>query len=899
MAKVTAFCCARTRIRSITLAVLVAGLVTVAGATPVWTPERVAREYAQSGAATAPRFQLPDRRPGVNPLDEIAYFHHYRMLCDFLVGRQFTGAGWNHGGMIEGESLGDENIIETDNTQEAIREWSQYAIWTGDTATYAENIRDAWTYLGHYPAWGEGGVGIEFYAAHNCGWGFEAERKYRQAYGDTSKLWYADSCAAWVKNNPINILVTSTDLGQLDPLAEGLAIGGMYPHAVFRGDTSWSNFALRKGRQIRQWFESNPRRLYANETWALCGGTALWGLCESVFAAYPDSGATWLATYGDSIDIWQSTGTWNHSANAWYCNAQWKAFELTGDSTYYRNAVFITDSLIGLDRDGDGGIYPGVGYNSTDDCSWVSCYMGWMGMERLINRIPAYDVAALRILSPVASLPHLAGDSLIVEARVMNVGMRDVNSLIRICGETISDSVRLDMPEGLDTVITFTSRWVVPDGPGLQPTTPLQLIVTTPSDTNSLNDTLITVFDIRHGVNLTGMVVNMVPAGIPAQVKVYHDAYPDSAWLTTSSDSAGHVQFGTRPLMAGLNHFHVSPAAQYMLSDSAIDLSPTTAAVQMTVGTTQLALIDDSPGDNIETYYQSSLDTFGLRVRTWETQGSGVPGLTGIPKVIWFTGNATHDVLDTTEQAQLESYLLGGGRLILTGQNITDDLGPGPSFLTRVLQCSTLSNNTGARQVVGIPGNEVTDSLDLWISGTGGARNQSSASSIVVLEGAQEIFRYPSPSYERCGIVGTYGTGRYVFLSFGLEAVSGSNRSSTRTQVLSRLFRWLGEDSGSYVETRPEQPMSLELAQNYPNPFNPSTTIRFIAPPGSQPVTLTIFNVLGQEVRTVFSGVGTGQPVLIQWDGRTASGRDVSSGLYVYRLRAGSTLLTRTLQLVR
>ena len=299
-------------------------------ATPYWTPEQVAEDYARSGAEFDPRFVLPDGLRERFTLDEIHHFTHYRMLCDFLVGLQVTDAGLNLGGMREGESGSDYNIIQTDNTQEAIRVWSQYAIWTGDTARYAPNIRLAQGYCNRFPAWNEG---AGYYSIHNCGWGFEAERKYRQAYGDTSWTWYADSCAQWVVNYPLSFDPNSTGLGQLDPCAEGLGIGGLYPHALYRGRTDWQNFAIAQARLLRRWFESNPARLNANESWALCGGTALWGICVSLFTLYPDSGQLWLTQYGPQLDIWQSSGTWNHSYNTWYCNAQFEVFAITRAAT--------------------------------------------------------------------------------------------------------------------------------------------------------------------------------------------------------------------------------------------------------------------------------------------------------------------------------------------------------------------------------------------------------------------------------------------------------------------------------------------------------------------------------------------------------------------------------------
>ncbi len=88
-------------------------------------------------------------------------------------------------------------------------------------------------------------------------------------------------------------------------------------------------------------------------------------------------------------------------------------------------------------------------------------------------------------------------------------------------------------------------------------------------------------------------------------------------------------------------------------------------------------------------------------------------------------------------------------------------------------------------------------------------------------------------------------------------------------------------------------PQRTSLMQNYPNPFNPSTTIRYGLPSRSH-VTLTVFNTLGQQVATLVEGekeAGFHEAVF------DASG--LASGVYLYRLQAGSVMRARTLMLLR
>jgi len=93
-------------------------------------------------------------------------------------------------------------------------------------------------------------------------------------------------------------------------------------------------------------------------------------------------------------------------------------------------------------------------------------------------------------------------------------------------------------------------------------------------------------------------------------------------------------------------------------------------------------------------------------------------------------------------------------------------------------------------------------------------------------------------------------------------------------------------------------PQKIWLHQNYPNPFNPRTTIRFNLPKQSH-VTLTVYNILGQRIRTLFDGVKPAGIHFVWWDGRDDSGRSVSSGIYLCKIRTGGFIQTKKMFLLR
>ncbi len=81
-------------------------------------------------------------------------------------------------------------------------------------------------------------------------------------------------------------------------------------------------------------------------------------------------------------------------------------------------------------------------------------------------------------------------------------------------------------------------------------------------------------------------------------------------------------------------------------------------------------------------------------------------------------------------------------------------------------------------------------------------------------------------------------------------------------------------------------PAAFALANNFPNPFNPATTIRYALPQAAD-VELTVYNVVGQPVRTLVAEHQSAGRYVVEWDATDDSGHSLSSGMYFYRLQAG------------
>jgi len=89
-----------------------------------------------------------------------------------------------------------------------------------------------------------------------------------------------------------------------------------------------------------------------------------------------------------------------------------------------------------------------------------------------------------------------------------------------------------------------------------------------------------------------------------------------------------------------------------------------------------------------------------------------------------------------------------------------------------------------------------------------------------------------------------------------------------------------------------------ELFQNFPNPFNPATTVRYSTAREGR-VSLTVYNVNGQRVRTLVDAVQPAGTYAAVWDGKNDGGRTVATGVYFYRLTAGSFTEVRKMVLLR
>ncbi len=139
------------------------------------------------------------------------------------------------------------------------------------------------------------------------------------------------------------------------------------------------------------------------------------------------------------------------------------------------------------------------------------------------------------------------------------------------------------------------------------------------------------------------------------------------------------------------------------------------------------------------------------------------------------------------------------------------------------------------------------------------------------------------------------GDSQYVLIKM---AVGQSGDRLQSIQALRTILGTRDDIPTGVADEDPTIPLRLTLLQNYPNPFNPSTTIDYSLPRRSH-VRLRVYNILGQETRTLVNeeqSVGAHQ---IEWDGRDNTGHDAATGVYLYRIEVGDEVTSRKMLLLR
>lgn len=449
--------------RSLAIVVLCAAIGVIAAqdvpASPYWGPDQV-RAWLDRNA-----FQSPTEATPILPKERgrpiLTYEEELAQVVEFLRIWQVDVVGADFGGIREGEHL--PNIIQTDNTSEAIWVWSRYYELTGDNQ-YAINVARAFQYSIAHPAYLEEGGSTPttgYYRMYNCGWAVRAELKYRDVYGDLTYKTYGDSCASYIRYHTLNRFGNNF-YDYVNPPVLSWAMGNLYHAGVHEDKAIWRDTAAAQLRdKVKLWVDGEPV-LLANETWAMSGGATIWGMVEGYFPAYPDSASPWLNRNKGHMDTYASPGDFTNAWNGWYAIGHRATGRAIADPFHLGIHIALTDTLMFEDGDQDGGVPAKPADTDQQDQTWVSNYLAFCGLSDILD--PASGVADQLTIGPriemLSPAPNPFRPSLGISYRLSNparVNLRVFDSAGRL--------VRDLRPGGTATGF-HTVQWDGRDGSG-------------------------------------------------------------------------------------------------------------------------------------------------------------------------------------------------------------------------------------------------------------------------------------------------------------------------------------------------------------------------------------------------------------------------------------------------
>jgi hypothetical protein len=336
---------------------------------------------------------------------------------------------------------------------------------------------------------------------------------------------------------------------------------------------------------------------------------------------------------------------------------------------------------------------------------------------------------------------------------------------------------------------------------------------------------------------------------------------------------------------------------------------------KVALGRPQVLLVDDDNNLTDETKYIDALNRIGVPHQVWTKKTGGTPsaGILSLYRhVLWHGGgnnnNGSFGVPTLADVASLKSFMDAGGNVYISGdttamlfQSID------PAFVSGYLK-ATIDSSVAYRVFRGYPGSEIGDGIKFRFS-TGPINGRHR---YVKPTGEGNPFLYLSNNNGTTdtiyGPAAVYYKGSYksvittMMAPYVATTFAGYNNLDT---LLARVLGFFNGTVSTDVGEDGEEvlPNSFSLNQNYPNPFNPTTTIRYSIASndlgGGGMVRLAIFNVLGQEVKTLIDKPQAPGSYELTWDGTDKNGQSQASGVYFYKLTVGKNSESRKMMLLK
>ena len=259
----------------------------------------------------------------------------------------------------------------------------------------------------------------------------------RRVYGDNTYSAYAESCASYLCHNPMMLSFPTGMARRLNAMIMGWAVGNLYEYGQDVGSAVYVSKAVDMADSLKTKVEGSPNRFHHKE-WAMNGGSIMWGIVHSYFQEYPTGVDTWAETYAPYLDTEVDSSTYQNAWRGWAALGQWTAMHVLGGGVHGGYFQHLADTLVANDGDLDGGIPVIDGEGDDRDQSWVTNYLGYMCLDRMLINAGAEPVAVpggsldVTVLhSPAVGVPTLLlelGESSDIVFNVYDVEGRRITS---------------------------------------------------------------------------------------------------------------------------------------------------------------------------------------------------------------------------------------------------------------------------------------------------------------------------------------------------------------------------------------------------------------------------------------------------------------------------------------
>jgi len=247
-------------------------------------------------------------------------------------------------------------------------------------------------------------------------------------------------------------------------------------------------------------------------------------------------------------------------------------------------------------------------------------------------------------------------------------------------------------------------------------------------------------------------------------------------------------------------------------------------------------------------------------------------------------------IVDSEQQQVITEYLQSGGSLYIEGANLGNNHTETVMFDMFGTSYLGDGNENGISAVYGVSGSSA-ESMQF------GFQFDTDAD-YSIDEFAVTMGNLLLTDQEGIGRAVQYDEGNYKVITSSIIFSSLIDTEiGTKSELMLRYLEFLADYSVG-IDSDDTASEAVVLNGNYPNPFNPTTTIEFSLN-SDQYVELYIFNLKGQKIKSLLQGEMPSGIHHIAWTGENSSGKKVSSGVYLYQLKAGTYTSTKKMLLLK